>query len=430
MTETETETLRQVRRVFLSITFLRWIGPGLVVPVLVLALTSNGLELAQVGIVFAVYGGTTVLFELPTGGLADSIGRKPVLMMAGVLFITFDVLFLIGTTFPVFIVAGFVGGAGRALSSGPLESWYVDRARSIDPALVRRKDLSTAGVLAGVALTCGALASVGLANLPAGSIAGLSNVLISILGAAIADTVFVLAVLWAVREPERQHTRIREVFTEVPSVIRDGVRVARSQHTIRLLLGTTLGVAVAAVSIETLWQPRYADLLGGQQEAAKIAGLVVAGFAFASVIGSALAQRVPKRFVGAPGPSAAAALTLSAIGLVVMSAASSPWLLTAPLLAVYVFLSFSDVLRQEMLHEWVPGDRRTTIVSVDSLAGQLGNVGASLILVPIAGATSISTGWLLGAGVMFVAALVVSFTRMPTDEERREISSVAIAHMV
>ncbi len=422
-----TESLEQVRRIFLSITFLRWVGPGLVVPVLVLALTSNGLKLAQVGIVFAVYGGTTVLFELPTGGLADSIGRKPVLIMAGLLFVAFDVLFLIGTTLPAFIVAGFVGGAGRALSSGPLESWYVDRARSIDPALVLRKDLSTAGVLAGVALTCGALASVGLANLPAGSIAGLSNLLVSILGAVLADTAFVVAVLWAVREPERQHTRIRAVFTEVPAVIRDGVRVARSQNTIRLLLGTTLGVAIAAVSIETLWQPRYADLLGGPEEAAKIAGLIVAGFAFASVIGSALAQHVPKRFVGAPGPSAAAALALSAIGLVAMAAAGSPWLLTVPLLTVYVFLAFSDVLRQEMLHEWVPGDQRTTIVSVDSLAGQLGNVGASLILVPIAGATTISMGWMLGAGFMFLAALVVSYARMPTDEERRGIRSVTTA---
>ncbi|MCZ7533125.1 MAG: MFS transporter [Acidimicrobiia bacterium] len=423
-----TDTLKQTRRVFLSITFLRWVGPGLVVPILVLALTSHGLDLAQVGIVFAVYGGTTVLFELPTGGLADSIGRKPVLAMAGALFITFDVLFLVGTTLPVFMVAAFIGGAGRALSSGPLESWYVDRARSIDPALVLRKDLSTAGVLAGVALTCGALASVGLANLPPGSIAGLSNVLVSVLGAVVADTVFVVTVLLAIREPERQHTRIRTVFGDVPSVVGDGIRVARSQHTIRLLLGTTFGVAVAAVSIETLWQPRYADLLGGPEEAAKIAGLVVAGFAFASVIGSALAQRVPKRFVGAPGPSAATALTLAAIGLVGMAAAGSPWLLTGLLLAVYVCLAFSDVLRQEMLHEWVPGNRRTTIVSVDSLAGQLGNVGASLILVPIAGATSISTGWLLGAGIMFAAALVVSLARMPTDDERQEIPTGVVVN--
>lgn len=422
-----TDTVGQVRRVFLSITFLRWIGPGLIVPVLVLVLTFNGLDLAQVGIVFAVYGATTVLFELPTGGLADSIGRRSVLIMAGILFIALDVLLLVGTTLPVFLLAAFLGGAGRALSSGPLESWYVDRARAIDPSLVLRKDFSTAGVLEGVALLCGALASVGLANLPPGSIAGLSNVLVSALGAAIADGVFVLAVLGTVREPERSRGSIGSAFGEVPAVIRDGVRIAGSRRSIRLLLGTTFGVAVAAVSIETLWQPRYADLLGGPHEAAKIAGLVVAGFALASVVGSALAQHLPGRLADAPGRSAAVALTFSAFGLVAMAASNDPWLLTFSILCVYAFFALSHVLRQELLHEWVPSERRTTIVSVDSLAGQLGNVGASLVLVPIAGATSIPTGWLLGAAAAFVASLVVASVRMPTDAERQQIHAGAPA---
>jgi DHA1 family quinolone resistance protein-like MFS transporter len=49
---------------------------GIIFPVLSLAIIEKGLDYFQLGILMAVYSGVTVLLELPTGGLADSIGRK------------------------------------------------------------------------------------------------------------------------------------------------------------------------------------------------------------------------------------------------------------------------------------------------------------------------------------------------------------------
>ena len=64
---------------------LRWLPVGLTAPVLVLLMTARGLDLAVVGQLLALYSLVVVLLELPTGGLADTIGRRPVLVASSVL---------------------------------------------------------------------------------------------------------------------------------------------------------------------------------------------------------------------------------------------------------------------------------------------------------------------------------------------------------
>jgi len=55
-----------------------WFIVGLLIPVMALLQLEKGLDLFQIGITIAVYSGTVILLELPTGGLADAIGRKSI----------------------------------------------------------------------------------------------------------------------------------------------------------------------------------------------------------------------------------------------------------------------------------------------------------------------------------------------------------------
>ena len=47
----------------------------------------DGFDIATVAVVMAAYSITTAAFELPTGGLADVVGRRPVLIAASALFV-------------------------------------------------------------------------------------------------------------------------------------------------------------------------------------------------------------------------------------------------------------------------------------------------------------------------------------------------------
>ena len=152
-------TPAEARRVFLICHGLRWLPTGLLVPIMVLLLTERGLSLTEVGFVFAAYGGVTAVLELPTGGLADAIGRKPVLLVATLFDAALAAGLLFGHALWVFLLAAALGAVGRALLSGPLESWYVDTARTADPAVVLRPALSAAGIVEALALAAGALLS-------------------------------------------------------------------------------------------------------------------------------------------------------------------------------------------------------------------------------------------------------------------------------
>jgi methyl-accepting chemotaxis protein len=87
-----------------------------IMTVMTLFLLEKGLSLLQVGIAFAVYSTATVLLELPTGGLADSIGRKKVYLYSLVLqFIVGLGLILTNSTAGIFFFFALLGAA-RSLS--------------------------------------------------------------------------------------------------------------------------------------------------------------------------------------------------------------------------------------------------------------------------------------------------------------------------
>ncbi|MEA2058619.1 MAG: MFS transporter, partial [Actinomycetota bacterium] len=80
-----TATVAGIRRRFLVLVGARWLGPGFLAPLLVLVLRDRGFSLAEIGMFFAIYGITTAVLELPTGGLADALGRRNVLAASAVL---------------------------------------------------------------------------------------------------------------------------------------------------------------------------------------------------------------------------------------------------------------------------------------------------------------------------------------------------------
>ena len=117
----------QARRRFVGLTALRWLPVGVAVPVSVLLATARGLSPADIGVTVAVYGAVTLLLELPTGGLADAIGHRPVLALSG-LFTTAGLLTMaLADSMLVFAVAWALKGVARALDSSQSEATQIFR---------------------------------------------------------------------------------------------------------------------------------------------------------------------------------------------------------------------------------------------------------------------------------------------------------------
>ncbi|WP_370312687.1 MFS transporter [Sagittula sp.] len=104
-------------RVFQVHQFLDRFAMGLTVAVVALALTDRGMDLFQISLLFGVYSLTTMAMELPFGGLADNIGRKPVFLAAVVASLVSLALFLSTRDFYVLALSFAFIGFGRALRS-------------------------------------------------------------------------------------------------------------------------------------------------------------------------------------------------------------------------------------------------------------------------------------------------------------------------
>ncbi len=198
-----------LRRRYVVLSALRYFPTGLIIPVSAVFMLSRGLSLAQLGVVFATQSAVVLLLELPTGGLADSLGRRPVLVAATAIDIAAMALFLTAHTLAAFMVAWALQGIYRALESGPLDAWYVDAALADDPGADLERGLAASSTSLSLAIAAGGLASAGLASLPGiGGVEPLALPIVAALAWRAVDLVAIVALVHEVRAGTRSGGRL------------------------------------------------------------------------------------------------------------------------------------------------------------------------------------------------------------------------------
>ncbi|MFL5672817.1 MAG: MFS transporter, partial [Chloroflexota bacterium] len=177
---------RSARTRYLVLVGLRWLPTGLLIPVIVLLALSRGLSLTEIGFVFALQGLVVLFLELPTGGLTDALGRRPVLILASLIAVLSMSLLYVADSVALFAVAMILQGVFRALDSGPLEAWYVDATLAADPSAEIEHGLSAGSTVLSLAIAVGALLSGALVALdPVEAIPALALPLLVAIGLAV-----------------------------------------------------------------------------------------------------------------------------------------------------------------------------------------------------------------------------------------------------
>ena len=395
MTLHDTATL--VSRNLWKILSLKFLGEFLpIAPVLILYYTDNGLNPTQIFTIQAIFHLAVLLLEVPSGYLADVIGRKKTLVFGSVFFPLGLALYAVGQSFTSFVCAEVLLAVSVSMRSGCDSAMVFDSLRQLGRqgeykrfegkcALVARTGTAVSSVAGGL------LAAVFL-RLP---------FLVNIASALIMPPVAL-----SLAEPEREKRRSSNPMLDILRICRFCLK---APHIRPLVLFCGL---LMACQLTGLWAYflLYRDLGIG----IGWFGILFAVFQLAGALGGSRAHAFSERF----GARTALFLALlSPLFFIMLGLFPIVWLLPLiPANALLWNLAYPVLL--ERLNLAVGSDVRATVLSLAAMAGSVTFIIISPLFGRLVDVVSLSAAF-VALGAFFLAAgtpLLAAIVRHGRDE--------------
>jgi MFS family permease len=334
-------------------------------PVIVLFWEENGLDLFDVFALQGIFAVAVVLLEVPTGMVADRLGKRASLLGATALLSLGMLIYALSHGFGLFLLAEIVFALGAAMLSGADSSLLYDSLK----ALGRQEDYKR---LEGRARAMQMMAFAGC-NLLGGVIGSYSyraTVWVSLVGPLIG-----FLVAW--RFTEVQHREASSSMADALRGYRDlmtqAARFVRKHALVRWQIGFLAVLTGSATWLLWLYQP-YMQLVGLPVWAF---GVAFAGFGLFAAAASSVAHRIDDRF-GQRGT----------LILLMMLQIAPPLLMAifvhpAGVLLILGHQAVRAVARPiigDRLLRYTWADKRSTVLSIASLASRLFFAATALII--------------------------------------------------
>ncbi len=406
-----TAPARRHIRVFQVHQFLDRFAMGLTVAVVALALSDRGMDLFQISLLFGIYSITTMAMELPFGGLADNIGRKPVFLAAVVASLISLALFLSTRDFHVLALSFAFIGFGRALRSGTLDAWFVETFKAVAPNVDVQPALAKAQWANAMGLAVGAVLGGILPDLfgPAAERLGFSPYGVSYAASmAVMLGVFVYTLRVIVEKPRPLHLRaLKQGFVSVPLVIKAAGLLALRHPALSVLLAALALFLMATNPVEVIW-PTHAKPMLDESYANTLIGVLTAAYFFSIAFGASLSPRISRIFKRRHATTLAAAFAGLAVVQIALALQGGIIGFVVVFILYSVCLGITETPASSILHRCVEDHQRSTMLSLRSLMQQLGGALGMVFAGAVAEIYSTPTAWIIGAVFLFVAVFLIS----------------------
>jgi MFS family permease len=374
-----------------------------------LFLLDAGLNIFEVFIANAFFSAGMTLFEIPTGVLADTRGRRLSFLLSTVV-LSLGTLGYVGIALLSggllwFCVMSVVLGLGYTFYSGAVEAWLVDALNAtgfqnpLDKIFARSEFVSGAAMVAG---------TVG------GGFLGDINLAIPFIGRALLLLLlFVFAYFYMhdIGYQPRALTLAR-LPAEMQAVAAASFKFGWGNASIRLIMLMSFVQTGFIYWSFYAWQPYFLGLLG--KDVAWVAGVIAALVSLATMAGNRLVEWFTQ-FCGKRTTLMLWAAGVGALATVGVGVARSFWLVV-PLFLVYMATTgiITPVL-QAYLHQVIPSEQRAAIVSFSSMAGSGGGILGQTGLGYLARVNSIASGYIAGGAVSLIVLPLVTLLRRLND---------------
>jgi MFS family permease len=408
------QTSKTVCRTYYVLTAGTTLAASLIWGINTIFLLDAGLTNFQAFTANACFTAGMVLFEIPTGIVADRWGRR-VSFLCGTLTLAastalYVLLWQLRSPFWWWAIVSALLGLGFTFFSGATEAWLVDAltATLFDGQL--ESVFARGQVVSGAMMLSGSVAG--------GYLAQITNLGVPYVArAAILVGVFVLA-FFAMHDigftPDREDRPLTEMKQILGSSVEHGLKVPA----VRAIMLAGMFSGGVGIYVFYALQPYLLDLWGNQR-AYGIAGLVAAIGAGAQIIGGLLTPRVRRAFRRRTSAllilEVVSVLMLAVIGLI-----GNFWVVVAAMTVSSLAASASRPIRQAYLNGMIPSQQRATILSFDSLINSAGGIVAQPVLGKSADIWGYQVSYLLSAaGTAIALPFIVTARNLkaPADRE-------------
>jgi MFS family permease len=359
---------RRAQRVYLTLMLGNTLAASFIWGINTLFLLDAGLSNFEAFAANAFFTAGMVIFEIPTGVVADTVGRKASYLLGTItLSVTtglYWMLWLWHAPFVWWAIVSVLLGLGFTFFSGAVDAWLVDALTSTGYTGGLESVFGRGLVVTGIAMFAGSVLG--------GVIAQASNLGVPFLVRAGVLIVMFLFAFFVMKDlgftPDHSMGPLKATRNVLTQSVEHGLRKRSVRY---VILSAPFASGVGIYAFYAL-QP-YLLQLYGDKSAYSIAGLAAAVLSLAQVAGGMLAPRIrglfARRTTAMIGASLASIVALVVLGL------NSFFLLAILLLVVWGFVfAAAGPVRQAYLNDMIPSKQRATVLSFDSLFGSLGGV--------------------------------------------------------
>ncbi|BCW84302.1 MFS transporter [Arthrobacter sp. NicSoilE8] len=366
--DTMNDAARAIQRVYLTLTLGNTIAASFIWGINTLFLLDAGLSNLEAFAANAFFTAGMVLFEVPTGVVADGWGRRTsfllgTMTLAGSTYLYY-VLWQISAPFWMWAVVSVLLGLGFTFFSGAVEAWLVDALRYSGYEGGLETVLGRGQMAQGIAMLVGSVTG--------GVIAQATD-----LGVPFLLRVLVLVAMFAVAfrlmhdvgfSPNRSARPVEATRAVLSASLENGLK-NRPVRYVMLAAPFTAGVGIY---VFYALQPFLLELFG-DPKAYSVAGLAAAIVAGSQILGGWLAPHLRGLF----HKRTSVLILTGVIGGAILLALGFTRLfwVALVLLALWAVMGSAALpVRQAYVNDMIPSKQRATVLSFDSLMGSSGGV--------------------------------------------------------
>lgn len=364
----------------------------------VLYLAYCGMNLGQIGILEGIYHLTSMIFEIPSGAIADLVGRKKSIILSRICIAISCFIMLFFKSFWMFALSFAIQAIGNNFISGSEEALIYDSLKAVNEEDrfigISGKDNVIIEVSQGIATVLGGI----LAEY---------SYFFCYAACLIISLLAFLPVLFMTEAPfDKAASTEGNIITRLINHFKTSFQILKDDKRI-LILVVFYSVVFTAHTLLFFYSQQYFYDLGHNKITISIFMLV---FSVLSCLGAFFSEKLFTRF----GKKLSVVSSLL-IGLfIILYVFNNTWISVAALSLSGFFVSMLYPIESASLNSLIASEQRATLISVNSMFFSIGMI----ILFPIAGfiADKIGLNYMfVGIGIILIVFTILWKNRITSD---------------